>query len=105
MKYYTVAEFEITDERWIPEYVQHVTKQVESRGGRFLARTSRVEKLEGERRAPQVCVVVEWPSREAAEAFYASEDYRPFLESRRAGARSAVFLVPGEDITGAARLS
>ena len=37
MKYYTVGEIEITDQSWVPAYVQNVTKLVEQRGGRYLA--------------------------------------------------------------------
>ncbi len=51
MKYYSVAQIEITEQSWIPAYVKNVTRLVEQRGGRYLARTSRIEKLEGERKA------------------------------------------------------
>jgi hypothetical protein len=54
VKYYSVAEMEITDRSWVPEYVKNVTRMVEQRGGRFLARTSKVEKIEGERKRPQI---------------------------------------------------
>jgi len=50
VKYYAVAEMEITDRSWVPEYVNNVTRMVEQRGGRYLARTSKVEKVEGERK-------------------------------------------------------
>jgi len=33
MKYYTVAEMDITDPSWIREYVTNVTGMVERRGG------------------------------------------------------------------------
>ena len=52
MKYYTVGELEITDQSWIPEYAKNVTTMVERAGGRYLARTSKVEKIEGDRKAP-----------------------------------------------------
>jgi len=54
MKYYSVAQIEITEQSWIPAYVKNVTRLVEQRGGRYLARTSRIEKLEGERKAPPI---------------------------------------------------
>lgn len=104
MKYYAVAQMEITDPRWIADYVEHVTRLVEGRGGRYLARTSHAEKWEGERPVPAVLLLIEWPSREAAEAFYESEEYRPFRERRLAGSRSEMLLVPGEDVTGKARI-
>ena len=97
MKYYAVAEIDITDASWVSEYVKNVTGLVEQYGGRYLARTSRLEKLEGERAAPQLVVIVEWPSKEAAEAFYNCAEYGPFLQSRKEGARNEFVLVAGED--------
>ncbi len=105
MKYYAVAEMEITDRSWVPEYIKNVTRMVERRGGRYLARTARVERLEGERRLPQVFLIIEWPSREAAEAFYESEEYRPYRERRIAGAKNEFLLVAGEDTTKAAHIA
>lgn len=104
MKYYAVAEIEITDRSWVQNYVQSVTKMVEAHGGRYLARTSSVERMEGERKLPQVFLIIEWPSREAALAFYESEEYRPYRQSRLDGARNEFVLVPGEDVTGVAQI-
>ena len=105
MRYYAVAELEITDPAWVQAYVAEVTPMVERHGGRYLARTSRVEKLEGERAPPRVALIVEWPSREAALAFYESDEYRPFRDRRLAGARNELALVAGEDATGTARIA
>lgn len=103
MKYYCVAELDITDRSWIPDYIQNVTKLVERHGGRYLARTSQIERLEGERKTPQILLILEWPSREAALSFYESDEYKPYLKSRLEGARSELLLVAGEDIANAAR--
>lgn len=104
MKFYAVAELEITDRAWVPEYVANVTSMVEAYGGRYLARTSNVECLEGDRPKPQIALIVEWPSREAAIAFYESEEYRPFRTARLNGAKNQFFLIAGEDMTGRARV-
>ncbi len=88
MKYYCVVEVDTTDPSWVSAYVQNVTKLVEARGGRYLARTSALEKIEGERSLPKLLVILEWPSKESAMAFYASEDYRPYLAGRLAGAKN-----------------
>lgn len=104
MKYYLVAEMEITDRSWVPVYVKNVTGMVEKRGGRFLARTSQIERIEGERKVPQVFLIIEWPSKEIADAFYESEEYRPYRQSRIAGARNEFLLVAGEDITKMAHI-
>ena len=105
MKYYTVADLDITDRAWIRDYVQNVTKMVERFGGRYLARTSKMEKLEGERSLPQVFLIIEWPSKQQAAAFYESEDYGPYRESRSAGSKSHFVLVAGEDINQVARIA
>ena len=105
MKYYTVVEMDVTDPAWIPEYVKNVTQLVEQNGGRYLARTSHVEKIEGERKAPQVFVIIEWPSKAIADACYASAEYRPFREKRIAGAKNELMLVAGEDMTKTAHMA
>src|SRR5215212_2192545 len=105
MKYYCVAELDITDPGWVPAYIENVTKLVERFGGRYLSRTSNIQKLEGERNSPQVLLIIEWPSRESALAFYESEEYRPYLLSRTQGARSELILAAGEDMTKAAEMA
>jgi len=105
VKYYAVAEMEITDRSWVQEYVKNVTSMVEQRGGRYLARTSKVERVEGERKLLQIFLIIEWPSKETAEAFYESEEYRPYRESRIAGAKNEFLLVAGEDITKTAHIA
>ncbi len=104
MKHYAIAEIDVTDPAWIGEYVAQVTPMVERHGGRYLARTSQIHKIEGERTPPQVIVLIEWPSREIAEAFYESEEYRPYREGRRGGARNEFALVAGEDVNNLARM-
>ena len=105
MKYYCVVEVETTDPSWMPAYVQNVTKLVEQRGGRYLARTSTLEKIEGERALPQILVILEWPSKESAMAFYESEEYRPYLAGRLAGAKNEFLLAAGEDVAGVAQIA
>lgn len=104
MKVYSVATMQLTDRAWVADYVANVTRLVEARGGRYLARTSHADVLEGDAAKPRLFLIIEWPSREVADAFYESEDYRPYRESRMAGAETDMFLVPGEDVTGAARV-
>ncbi len=104
MKYYAIIEVDITDPGWVAEYARNVTRLVERRGGRYLTRTSAVEKIEGQRKAPQIVVLMEWPSKEAAIAFYQSEEYRPYRQSRLQGACNEFLLVRGEDVANMARI-
>jgi uncharacterized protein (DUF1330 family) len=105
MNYYAVAEMDVTDLSWIREYVANVTPMVERRGGRYLSRTNNIAKVEGERPAPQVIVLIEWPSKEVADEFYDSDEYRPYRDARKAGARNDFLLVAGEDVNGVARIA
>ncbi|HEY5624470.1 MAG TPA: DUF1330 domain-containing protein [Gammaproteobacteria bacterium] len=47
---------------------------------------------------PSVFVIIEWPSKKAAEAFYNDPEYAPYLQKRLAGANNDLVLVAGEDI-------
>ena len=98
MKYYAIAEINITDPSWVADYLKEATALVESHGGRYLSRTADIEKIEGERPAPQVALIIEWPSKEDAMAFYESEEYRPHLEARLKGSTGDFMLVAGEDM-------
>lgn len=105
MKYYCVAEIEVISRDWVPSYIENVTKLVERFGGKYLARTPHIERLEGEGKSPQIFLIIEWPSRESALAFYESEEYRPYRQSRMEGARTELILAAGEDVTGAAQMA
>ena len=105
MRCYAVGEIDVSDPAWVREYVAEVTPMVERHGGRYLARTPNVARVEGERAAPQTFLIIEWPSREAADAFYESDEYRSFRERRRQGARNELVLVAGEDAMGVARIA
>jgi uncharacterized protein (DUF1330 family) len=104
MRYYAVAEVDIEDPSWVEEYVANVTGLVEARGGRYLARTPRIEKLEGVRPAPGVFLIIEWPSKETADAFYQCAEYAPYRRKREQGASNEFALVAGEDMNRAARI-
>jgi uncharacterized protein (DUF1330 family) len=104
VKCYAIGAIEVTDPSWVRDYVENVTRIVERRGGRYLSRTGQVDRLEGEGPAPQTLVIIEWPSKQAAEEFYESEEYRPFRERRIAGAKNDFVLVAGEDTVGTASI-
>lgn len=104
MKHYAIAEINITDPTWVGEYVRNTTRLVERHGGRYLSRTTDIEKIEGSRPTPQIFLLIEWPSKEAAMGFYESEEYRPYLEARRRGSSGDFTLVAGDDVNRAPRM-
>ena len=57
-----------------------------------------MERVKGDADLPNVFVLIEWPSKEAAQEFYADPEYQPHLQARLAGATNDFVLVAGEDI-------
>ena len=98
MKYYAVGIMSLTNTDWVQDYLRDVTPLVEKMGGRYLARTPALELIEGEGPAPQSMVLIEFPSREAAEQFYYSAEYEPYKVARRRGSVGQFYLVAGQDI-------
>jgi uncharacterized protein (DUF1330 family) len=95
MPAYAVVELNLKDPSWIEGYVPPVRALIEKRGGRIIARAFEYEQLEGERH-PDAIVLIEFPSMDAARAFYSDPEYQPHLKARLAGSRGELFLVPGE---------
>ncbi len=98
MKYYAVVQLNISDDSWMADYMPNVTDLVHKHGGKYLARTLTMEKVEGSGDLPNAFVIIEWPSKEAAKTFYNDPEYQPYLQSRLAGSSSDFVLVAGEDI-------
>jgi uncharacterized protein (DUF1330 family) len=98
MSCYFVVESEVSNASWVAEYLKNVTPMVERRGGRYLARTKDVKRLEGQRELLPLFIIIEWPSKEVAEEFYNSPEYKPYKHNRITGAKNEFLLVAGEDI-------
>ena len=97
MAYYSVLAVTPTSKDWIPDYIEPVNALVAEHGGKYLARTSSHEQLEGSEQPAALRIVIEWPSREAAHAFMNDARYVPHLKARTAGSDSVHFLIEGKD--------
>ena len=97
MPFYSLISSTPTSEDWIPSYIESVAPLVARHGGKYLARTTNFERLEGAGEDPAAFVFIEWPSKEAGVAFMNDPEYRPFLEARLAGSKSDHFLIDGND--------
>ena len=96
MACYSVLAVTPTIQDWVPGYVPAANELVAKHGGRYLARTTSHERLEGEGEAA-LRIVIEWPSKEAAKAFMADPEYSQHLAARTAGSESHHYLIQGTD--------
>lgn len=97
MAYYSVLDVTPTDDAWIPDYLPTANERVAAHGGKYIARTTSHEQVEGETQDAGLRIIIEWPSREAAQAFMADEAYAPHLAARTAGSVSHDYLIEGKD--------
>ncbi|MBL4907685.1 MAG: DUF1330 domain-containing protein [Sneathiella sp.] len=97
MKHYTIVEFTVKNTDWISEYAEVVTNIVERMGGKYLARTSDVDAMEGNIVPGTTSVIIEWPSKDLAMSFYNSDEYKPYLESRLSATMGTLMIVAGKD--------
>ena len=97
MSYYSVLDVTPTSEDWIPDYLPTANRLVTKHGGKYLARTSNHERLEGQSEAVALRIIISWPSKEAAKAFMDDPEYVPHLEARTNGSVSNHFLIEEKD--------
>ena len=97
MSYYSVLAVTPTSEDWIPDYLSAANALVAQHGGKYLARTSNHQQMEGNSEDAALRIIIEWPSKQAALDFINDPAYQPHLQARTAGSNSVHFLVEGKD--------
>lgn len=93
MTAYMVVILDCTDPAWVADYRTNVPGLIEKAGGKYMALSRAPIQLEGDGDVPQTVAIVSYPSVEAAQAFFASEEYRPYAEARKRGAVTTIYLV------------
>ncbi|GGY39821.1 DUF1330 domain-containing protein [Parvularcula lutaonensis] len=80
---YTFVYVQVKDhDDYMDRYGRHLGPIIEKFGGRFLAATKTAGVVEGEQPG-NWAVLAEFPSMEAAQGFYGSDEYAPYLKLRR----------------------
>jgi len=95
MPVYVVSRVKINDHDTMKDYMQDAPATVEKFGGRYLARTKDIEVLEGQADYNRM-VLLEFPSREQALAWYHSEGYRELRDTRWSASDAHIVVLPGE---------
>ena len=89
-----IVRVDVTDPERYRQYQEMVTDVVAAFGGSFLTRGGEVSTLEGPEETRRV-VVVQFPSADRAQAFYASPGYRAAMEKRIGAADFEAIVVAG----------
>ncbi|WP_299677641.1 DUF1330 domain-containing protein [uncultured Tenacibaculum sp.] len=97
MSYFSVLDVTPTNDNWIPDYLPTANKLVEKHGGKYLARTTSHEQVEGKKQEAALRIVISWPSKEAATAFMNDPEYAPNLKARTEGSVSHHYLIEEKD--------
>lgn len=94
MTAYIIAEVDVTDAEAYKDYAAIVPATIAQYGGRFLVRGGTADVLEGEwpqRRR----VILEFPSLDAARAWWDSPEYEKPKAMRRAASKGRLILLEG----------
>ncbi|MDH3420953.1 MAG: DUF1330 domain-containing protein [Gammaproteobacteria bacterium] len=94
MPAYVIANIRVNDAERYKDYVANVPALIAKHGGEYRVRGGEFEVLEGQW-TPDRLVVLEFPDREAALAFYNDPDYAPFRSLRQSVTDSSVVIVDG----------
>jgi len=94
MKAYCIVYESVDDPQMFEQYRSQVMPTIEAFGGRFLARGGAFDALEGEMPYQRV-VLLEFPTREKAAAWYHSPEYQRILPFRLKASRCQFILVDG----------
>lgn len=95
MKAFVIAAETIKDESMFSEYRKAVSATFEAFGGKFIVRGGNLTLLEGEWTQPRL-VIIEFPSREAAEGWYRSPEYQKIIGLRLNSAVTNLIIVEGQ---------
>ena len=96
MTAYVIAEVEVTDPEGYGPYTLAVPATIAHYGGRFLVRGGAADVLEGDWPALRR-VIIEFPTVEAARAWWDSPEYEKPKAMRRAHSKGRLILLEGYD--------
>jgi uncharacterized protein (DUF1330 family) len=94
MKAYAIAAETVKDQTMFDRYRSVVPETLTAFGGHFLVRGGNLTVLEGEWPHPRL-VIIEFPSRAAAEGWYRSAEYQKVISLRLNSAVGNLIIVDG----------
>jgi uncharacterized protein (DUF1330 family) len=101
MRAYIVVEIEIHDPATYERYKALAPAAIAKYGGKYLVRGAKTTTLEGSW-SPSRFVMLEFPTADAARAFWSSPEYAPAKALRQSSATTEMLLVEGPPFDPAA---
>lgn len=100
MTHYLIAQVKVNDDSWIPDYAANVHDIVHRHNGKYLSRSGNITTLEGDESVANLVAVIEFPTRDALDAFVSDPDYAPYAEARQNGTDSHFIAIDASDAAG-----
>ena len=94
MKAYVIAIERVDDQATFAEYAKGVAATLAPFEGKFVARGGHTTVLEGQWQNPRT-VIIEFPSREAADGWYKSADYQKIIRLRHKSSSGNLVILDG----------
>jgi uncharacterized protein (DUF1330 family) len=94
MSAYVVVDVEVTDPEGFEQYRSQVPASIARYGGRYIVRGGQAQTLEGSW-SPKRVVILEFPDRAAATAWWSSQEYAEAKALRQRCARTELIVVDG----------
>jgi len=94
MSAYVVGQLSIKDQETFDAYRKAVPETIAAHGGRYMVRGGALSVVEGDWPLPRL-VILEFPTREAAEAWYRSTAYQKVLPLRLGSSICNLIIVDG----------
>ena len=94
MPVYLIADISLRDPERYREYVENVPRLIEKNGGQYRVRGGDTQVLEGTW-TPSRLIVLEFPDRASALAFYNGPEYEPYKALRHSISEGNLVIVEG----------
>jgi uncharacterized protein (DUF1330 family) len=94
MAAYFIVDIDVHDPAGMREYLERMPGTLTKYGGRYIVRGGKFEVVEGNWQPTRV-VMLEFPSMEQANNWYACEEYKDMKTARHNSARTDIVLVEG----------
>ena len=100
MTAYLLASVKVLDDSWIPDYAMNVHDIVHKHGGKYLCRSANISNVEGDPLDTTLIAIIEFPSKENAEAFVNDPEYAPYAKARQEGGVNHFNILDDTDVAG-----